>query len=330
MWLSKFAVSLVPAQLTSSYWLPEPNSTFAPEVDGLFMFIFWLSVFFFVLIVGLGIYFALKYRRVGTTEVVVPSSSHNTALEATWSLIPTALIFVIFGWGFVGFVDMRTPPENAYEVQVNAKKWAWNFTYPGGLQDSDLHLPVDQPTILTMTSDDVIHSLFIPAFRAKMDVVPGRYNKLWFHPTKTGENVLFCTEYCGREHSGMNRKVFVYEEGGVEKKLAEIQETMDKMDPAELGKITFTKSGCMQCHSIDGSKKVGPSFLGLFGTTHDITTGEKITVDENYIRESILEPMAKIAAGYNPQMPSYKGQLREKQIEGLIAYIKSLKNSSSK
>jgi cytochrome c oxidase subunit 2 len=325
MLVSTLAMNHIPAQAASSFWMPAPNSTFAPEVDWLFMFIFWLSTFFFVLIVALGVYFALKYRRIGTTEVVVPSPSHNTALEATWSLIPSLLIFLIFGWGFVGFVDMRTPPENAYEVQVSAKKWGWNFTYPGGMQDSDLHLPLDQDVLLTMTSEDVIHSLFIPAFRAKMDVVPGRYNKLWFHPTQVGENNLFCTEYCGTGHSNMNRKAIVYEAGGVEKKLEEMLVQMESMDPVELGKLQYIKSGCVQCHSVDGSKKVGPSFLGSFGTTRDLANGEKCLVDENYLRESILEPMAKVAAGYNPQMPSFKGQLREKQLEGLIAYIKSLK-----
>ncbi|MCA8988455.1 MAG: cytochrome c oxidase subunit II [Planctomycetaceae bacterium] len=316
---------------------PEQNSTFAESVDSLYYFIFWLSAVFFVLIIGLMVYFMMKYRRVEGQEPE-KSPSHNTPLEVSWSVLPGFLVLFIFAWGFNTYVDMRTPPNDAYEINVTASMWSWQFGYPTGAVDGELHIPVGTPVKLIMQSKDVIHSLYVPAFRAKQDVVPGRYSGMWFEATKTGKFDLFCTEYCGQKHSDMITKVVVHplnKEGVTE----EVSQTFDEwmeiaMDPAEGGKKTPAEAGqkvvgmfgCLQCHSVDGSKKVGPSFKGFFGKEVDITGVGKVKMDENYIRESILEPNAKVRAGFDPKMPSFKGNMKDEWIDYVIAYIKSIQD----
>ncbi len=304
-------------------WLPVDASTGAPAVDALFHFILWVSVAFFALIVGLMVYFVVRFRRRGL-DAAEPSPAHNTALELTWSGIPLLLVIVIFGWGFKVYLDLNTPPANAYEVQVTGQKWKWLFTYPNGHVDENLHVPVDRPVKLVMTSEDVIHSFFVPAFRVKRDVVPGRYSSLWFQATKTGTFPVLCAEYCGRGHSDMLAEVVVHPPGGFERWLEDAANLASRMSPAEAGERLFRTRGCAQCHAVDGSARVGPSLAGLVGRRAVLRDGTTVVADENYVRESILEPQAKVAAGFEPVMPTYKGRLKDDEITALIAYLKAL------
>jgi cytochrome c oxidase subunit II len=307
----------------ASLWFPEGASRNAGEVDRLFYFILAISVFFFFIIVSAMTVFTIRYRRQGPSDAP-QGSHHNTLLEITWSVIPGIIVAVIFVWGFAAYLNMRTPPDNAYEVQVIARKWSWAFVYPNGHVDSDLHVPVDRPIRLVMSSDDVIHSLYVPAFRIKMDLVPGRYTETWFEATRPGEYTLFCAEYCGTQHSTMLAQVVVHPSGEFEPWLENAANLLENLTPVEAGEVLYQRRGCVQCHSLDGSAKAGPSFQGVFGTSQLMTSGESVLVDENYLRESILEPQAKIRAGYKPVMPTYQGQLKDDEIAALIAFIKSL------
>lgn len=329
-------------------WFREPASTGAAAVDTLYFWILGICVFFFFLIVALTVAFVARYyARPGHTEE--HTAHHNNALEAAWSIFPGFLVVGIFWYGFVGYLDLRTPPENSYEIQVVAKKWNWSFMYPNGVIDANLHVPADQPVKLVMRSDDVLHSLYIPAFRVKMDCVPGRYSTLWFNatkptesfdpaidPTKTGSDEngydLFCTEYCGQGHSAMLAKVIVHKSGTFETWLADADKVPADSSPAELGQKIWKYRGCAQCHSVDGAAGLaGPTWKGTYGTKQQVLVGgkpEEVTVEDNYIRESILNPMAKVRQGYAGVMPSYQGQLKEAEIAGVIYYIKSLQEGT--
>lgn len=307
----------------ASFWFPVQASTNAGRVDGVYNFILWVVAFFFVLIVSLMAVFLARYRRrqgVAAEKTVV----HHTGLELTWTIIPTILAVFIFYLGVSAYVDMRIAPQNAYEIQVTAQKWNWSFTYPDGTVSPDLHVPVDQQVRLIMRSEDVLHSFYVPAFRVKMDVVPGRYTTAWFEANQAGNFQIFCTEYCGTKHSGMLAQVVVHEAGGFEKWLEDAGNLSNK-PPVELGQELYTSRGCQQCHSVDGARGIGPTFKGIFGTQEVMVGGAKVTVDENYIRESINEPQAKVVNTYAPVMPTFKGKLKDVEINGLIEYIKSLK-----
>ncbi len=317
------ADALQPQPKKPSFWMPPQVSTFAANVDWLFMVILGISVFFFVLIVALMIVFVIRYRhREG--HVAEASPTHNLPLEVVWTAIPVAVVMVIFYLGFTSYLDMATPPANAYEVRVEGQKWKWTFTYPNGYVDENLHVPVDRPIRLVMSSADVIHSLYVPAFRIKRDVVPGRYSKEWFQATTPGEYDVFCAEYCGTGHSDMLAHVIVHPPGEFEQWLEKASNFLDTMTPVEAGRKLYQVRGCQQCHSVDGTAKVGPSFKGIFGEPQALSNGSKVTVDENYIRESILEPQAKVVAGFEPVMPTYQGRLKDPEIDALIQYIKSL------
>ena len=305
-------------------WMPVAASTGAPAVDRLFQFILWLSVFFFVLVVGLMVLFVVRYRRRAGRTVPEASPSHNTALELTWTIIPLILVIVIFAWGFKVFMDMSTPPGNAYEVLVTGQKWKWLFTYPNGHVDENLHVPVDTPVRLVMTSEDVIHSFYVPAFRMKKDVVPGRYSKAWFRATRVGEFQVYCAEYCGTSHSDMLSTVVVHEPGGFERWLEQAADFLNQLPPAEAGAKLVAQRGCAQCHSVDGRGGIGPTLQGVFGHEQQLVSGQLVTADEDYIRESILEPQAKVVAGYQPVMPTYKGRLKDAEITAIIEYLKVL------
>lgn len=313
-----------PASPPGTFWFPSSSSNFAGEVDGLFHLILWISIVSFVGIVAAMTWFVWRYRR---QPGVAPqhSAHHNTTLEVTWSVIPGLILIVIFYEGFTGYLDLRTPPPDGYEIQVIAKKWSWSFRYPNGHIDSELHLPLDTPVKFRLQSDDVIHSFFVPAFRVKMDCVPGRYTNCWVTPTQTGEYVLYCAEYCGTRHSDMLAKVVVHESGEFETWLAKASDFLNRMTPEAAGKLLVQRRGCVQCHSDDGSAKQGPTFKGTYGTTQSMVSGESVAIDDNYIRESILNPMAKVRGGYRPIMPTFQGQLKDPEIDAIIAYIKSLK-----
>jgi cytochrome c oxidase subunit 2 len=321
--LLSLAGALQPQPKERSFWMPPQVSTFAASVDWLFMVILGISVVFFVLIVALMVVFVIRYRhREGHEPQASPT--HNLPLEVVWTAIPVVIVMVIFYLGFTSYLDMATPPANAYEVRVEGQKWKWTFTYPNGYVDENLHVPVDRPIRLVMSSADVIHSLYVPAFRIKRDVVPGRYSKEWFQATAPGEYQIFCAEYCGTSHSDMLAHVIVHPPGEFEQWLGKASSFLDTMTPVEAGRKLYQVRGCQQCHSVDGSAKIGPSFRGIYGEPQALSDGSKIVVDENYIRESILEPQAKVVAGFEPVMPTYQGRLKDAEIDALIQYIKSL------
>ena len=307
--------------------MPPANSTIANEVDALFYFIFYTSIVFFVLVISLTAYFIIRYRRRGAVERT-SGVSHNTKLEILWTIIPTILVIIVFIWGFRTYLRMHVAPADALEIKATGQKWFWTFDYPNGANSvNDLIVPVGQPVKLLMSSQDVIHSFFVPDFRIKMDVLPNRYTITWFEAINEGEYDIFCTEYCGKGHSEMLGKVKVMNEEAylawLDKAAADIPEGMSL---EEAGAQLYNSKACVTCHSIDGTPGVAPSFLGKFGTIEKLADGSEIEVDENYLRESILNPQAKIVQGYQPVMPTYQGVLKDRQIDALIAYIKSLKN----
>ncbi len=307
------------------FWLPSQGSEGAVEVDRVFGFVFWVSAFFFVLIVALMVLFVIRYRRRPGRDEAEPSPRHNTPLEITWTAVPILIVIVIFIWGFKVYLDINTPPANSYEVLVTGQKWKWLFTYPNGHVDENLHVPIATPIRLVMTSEDVIHGFYIPAFRLKRDVVPGRYVKLWFQATKPGEYQIYCTQYCGTGHSDMWAKAVVHEPGGFERWLEDASNFLAKMSPAQAGERLYRTRGCAQCHSVDGKAGTGPTFKMLFGHQIPLDGGKTVVADENYVRESILEPQATIVAGFQPVMPTFKGRLKDQEITAIIEYLKTLK-----
>jgi cytochrome c oxidase subunit 2 len=266
----------------------------------------------------------VKYRAKSRSanELAEPSSDHNTTLEITWSIIPLFICIALFVWGFKGFVDLRTPPKDSLEIHAIGKRWAWTFQYPHGA-DNTLHVPVDKNVRMVISSLDVLHSLFIPNFRVKMDAVPGRYTDLWFRATKPGTYPIFCAEYCGTQHSDMLANIVVHPPGGYEAWVEEQKKLIERLPPVELGKLVYSKQGCNACHTVDGTPKIGPTWKGVYGTTEKLTGGATVVVDENYIRESILDPQAKTVDTYPNSMPVTK--LSDREITGIIEYIKSLK-----
>jgi len=307
------------------YWLPAHGSTTADQVDPLFNYIYWVSVLCTLTLAVLVVYFVVKYRAKSRKDKPEGSMDHHTGLELIWSTVPLPVVLAMFAWGFQGFVTLRTTPKDAYEIRVTGQKWKWLFTYPNGYTDDELHVPVGQKVRTVMTSVDVVHSFGLPAFRTKEDVVPGRYTELWFEPTQAGEYPVFCDQYCGTSHSGMITKVVAHERADFDKWLKDAEIKIDQMPPVELGKKMYSQNGCGACHSLDGTTKTGPTWKGLFGSTAPLADGTSVVVDENYVRESILEPQAKIVKGFPPAMPTFKGKLSDKKIEGLIAFIKEQK-----
>jgi cytochrome c oxidase subunit II len=307
------------------FWVPLDASTSSGTVDGLFDFIMWISIVCSIALMGAMIYFVTKYRAPDRKVSPVPSTDHNTFLELIWSIVPMPFVLAMFIWGFHGFVELRTSPKDAYEVHAQAQKWKWLFTYENGHVDDVLHVPVDRKVRVVINSVDVLHSLYFPTFRQKMDAVPGRYTELWFEANKPGDYPVFCAEYCGTSHSDMITNVIVHEEGGFENWLVEVEKLLDLMPPLELGEKMYNQQGCATCHSLDGTPRTGPSFQGIFGKTEEMSDGTMVLVDENYIRESILDPQAKIVKGYPPAMPTYQGKLSDKKIDGLIEFIKAQK-----
>jgi cytochrome c oxidase subunit II len=307
-----------------TYWMPPAASVNVDDVDWLFYGILGLSAFCFIGITVVVVYFAWKYRQ-RPGHKAEPSISHSDPLEMTWTIIPSIACVIIFIFGWRGFLDLNTPPKHAYEIQVVGEKWNWSFRYPNGWQDTNLHVPVNEPVRLLMRSKDVIHSFFVPAFRVKQDVIPNRYTKLWFEATVPGVYRLYCAEYCGTEHSKMKRLVVVHPSGGFRQYLDAAEQALLDMPPVALGKHLYEARGCAQCHSLDGSVKTGPSWKGIFGQAHQMTSGQQVKVDENYLRNSILEPNSQVRAGFSPVMPTFKGQLKDDQIDGIITFIKCLK-----
>jgi cytochrome c oxidase subunit 2 len=307
-----------------TFWMPEQGSSVASGVDDVFYLIYWISIIFFIIIVVPMMWFVWRYRRRVEGEAVPVSHDHNTPLEVAWTAIPLLIVIGIFYVGFKGYLDLRTPPSSSYNVLVTGQMWNWFFQYPNGYVDSELHVPEDVPVRLTMTSEDVLHSFYVPAFRVKMDVVPGKYTTAWFEASDPGEYPLFCTEYCGTGHSAMNTTVVVHQSGTFKSWLEKAADYLVDVPPAEGGKMVYDRKGCAQCHSLDGSIVIGPSFKDLYGRNSSFTTGEPYVADDNYIRDSILNPQAHIVAGFEGVMPTYQGRIQDKEITALIAFLKSI------
>jgi cytochrome c oxidase subunit II len=301
------------------------------DVDAVFIFILVIAGFFFILTQGLLIYFAVRYRRKkGETASTVstPYITGNHALEIIWIVIPSLLLVGIFAYGLQVFLKMRTPLPGATEVQVTASQFQWSFKYPDGRNSAnELRLALGKPVKLIMTSRDVIHGFFIPAYRQKQDVLPGSYTYLWLLPKKLGTFDIYCSQYCGTGHSLMRGTLIVmpeaeylsWEQG------EQIKLRSGTQAPAEKGKAVFESAGCLGCHSTDGSAKVGPTLKGIFGSKVELTDGKTVQADEEYLRESLVEPNAKVVKGFQPIMPTFKATLKDEEITALIAFMKTLK-----
>ncbi|OIO65854.1 MAG: cytochrome c oxidase subunit II [Candidatus Marinimicrobia bacterium CG1_02_48_14] len=311
---------------TATLWMPPAQSTIAGEVDALFYFIFYVAMGFFFLVVLAALYFLIRYRRKGNEVGLTDGHDHNFKLELIWTIIPTILVFIVFIWGFRTYLKMNVAPKGAIEIKVTGQKWFWSFDYPNGAVTlSELVVPAGRPVKLLLSSRDVIHSFYVPDFRIKMDALPNRYTMLWFEAKNVGTYNLYCAEYCGTGHSTMLGKVKVLSVSDYEKWLANAGAEKDAEVPLpELGKKVYTGKACMTCHTIDGTPSVGPTFKNVFGHTVELSDGTTITIDENYIRESVLKPQAKVVKGFAPVMPTFQGLLSNREIDGIIAYIKTL------
>jgi cytochrome c oxidase subunit 2 len=315
------------------FWMPRQSSSYAADVDFNFYFVLGITVFFTLLILGVMVLFAIRYRQ-RSGHRGQRTSTHNTALELTWTIIPLILVLLIFYFNFNTFINIFTPPADSYDITVTARKWGWSFTYPNGHTDENLHVPQGRPVRLILTSSDVIHSLYVPAFRMKRDAVPGRFNTIWFTATEAGPKDvngnpigfdLFCTEYCGMGHSDMLARVYVWEPDRFVAKLEELSDwTKRGVSPQERGLQLWTSRGCSQCHSIDGTRLSGPTWKDLYGHTVELADGTTTVADENYVRESILYPERQIVRGFDNVMPSYRGQLKDNDILALVAYLKTI------
>ncbi len=325
---SESAVPAAPPYQYGDYFFPVKASSFAGEIDYLYWAILWISTFFFVLIIGLMVYFAWKYRRRPGHEKALPSTSHNTPLEILWSVLPSIILVWIFVTGANGFFKMKVIPEASEEIWVTAQQFNWSFTYPDGDQTpNELHLVVNKPAKFTMESRDVLHAFFVPAFRQKQDIVPGRYTYTWVTPTKIGVFRLYCAEYCGDGHSLMKANVRVHATEEDRKAATKWDwEGLAETNPAKNGERLY-RLNCSGCHNINGVRSTGPAFNGIYGKTEELLSGPRI-VDETYIRESILDPNKEIVSGFSKpsQMQSFQGQLNDEQLKWLILYIKSLKD----
>ena len=321
--IAAFQPEIPPFPDSDSYWMPKQASTGAGDVDWLYFFIYWTSVVAVVAVVASMVYLLVNFRSKGRgpNDRAQSQHDHSTTMEVVWSILPLPFVVAFFYFGFKGYADLRMAPKGATEIHATGQKWNWSFTHPGGCSDSVLHVPINKPVRLVISSVDVLHSVWIPNFRVKMDAVPGRYTDLWFTATEAGEFPLECTEYCGTNHSDMLTTVIVESQEAYDNYLS----GCGKVEiSAAGGKKLYEKKGCPTCHSVDGSPKVGPTMKGLWGKEETLTSGTA-KVDENYFKESLLEPQAKIVQGFPPAMPTYKGQLSDDEITAMIEYIKSLK-----
>ncbi len=323
--LASIVPRLLAAAPSSPTGLPPQASTEAPQVDFAYNLIFWISVVSFTLVAGVMIYFVIKYRRKSPDQKTSPIDG-NLKLEIAWTIVPLITLIIIFWVGFRGWVANLVPPKDAVEVRVTAFKWGWEFQYPRhSVSQKELIVPLDYPVKLIMSSKDVIHSFYVPAFRIKRDVLPERYTVLWFRATKLGTFDVRCAEYCGTKHSRMITRIHVwpykkwrkwYEKGGP---LSSVK------NPVELGRLLFDTK-CSPCHSPDKSREVivGPPLYGIYGEKVVLKDGSTVTVDDNYLRESIITPQKKIVKGFEKQLMNPFPELTTKQIDALVDYLKTL------
>ncbi len=303
---------------------PAQASTHAGQVDALYFFLIAITVFFTLLIAALIVIFSIRYRR--ERNPVAAHIEGSTALELTWTLIPLGIAMVIFVWGAAIYFYQTRPPRGAMEVYAVAKQWMWKFQHVEGPREiNELHVPVGRDVKMIMTSQDVIHDFFVPAFRVKADVLPGRYTQTWFRATVPGRYHLFCAEYCGTQHSGMIGEVIVMEPSAYEAWLAG---GSGEGSLANNGQKLFQELGCATCHRTDTQGR-GPNLTGVYGKQVLLEDGRTVVADETYIRESILNPAAKVVSGFKPIMPTFEGQVSEEGLVSLVAYVKSLQAAPS-
>jgi cytochrome c oxidase subunit 2 len=302
---------------------PEQASSFAMDVDVLYFFIVAVSAFFALLIAVLVIVFGIKFRRTRTNEVGARIEG-NLPMELLWSAIPTVIAMVMFGWGASVFYHIRRPPDEAMHIYAVGKQWMWKFQHLEGQREiNELHIPAGRPVKITISSEDVLHSLYFPAFRTKMDAIPGRYTDLWFEAQKPGTYHIFCTEYCGTNHAGMIGNVTVLEPAAYQ---AWLQGGGEGGTLAQRGARLFNDLACNTCH-LDTGQGRGPSLKDIMGKTETLQDGSTVVVDEAYLRESILQSQAKIVKGFQPLMPTFQGLVNEESVMALVEYVKSLQGA---
>ncbi|HXI12765.1 MAG TPA: cytochrome c oxidase subunit II [Thermoanaerobaculia bacterium] len=299
---------------------PESASTVSGSVDALYFFLIAVCGFVSLVVIILIIFFAVRYRRTADNQIPVEYKEPK-ALEIGWIIAPLFPMMIMFLWGAKVYFTIARPPDNALEVYATARQWMWKFQHVGGQSEiNELHVPVNRAVKVLAASEDVIHDFYVPAFRVKTDVLPNRYSTTWFQATKTGRYHLFCAEYCGTQHSGMIGWVTVMEPAAYQQWLAG---GVTEGTPGALGKVLFEKYACNSCHNAESGSR-GPALDGVFGKPVSLRGGAIVRRDENYLRESILNPQAKIVEGFEPIMPTFKGQVNEAELIQLIAYIKSL------
>jgi cytochrome c oxidase subunit II len=329
-------------RIDPTFQLPDNVSTSSASFDDAYYFVYWVSVVFFVAIVGAMCWFAYKYRKRPGHKP--EPTGHNMVLEVAWTIAPIFLLVYLFHIGFKGYMDLAVAPADAIEIRVRASQWNWEFEYPNGGKDDRLHIPRDKNVKLIMSSSDVLHAFYVPELRTKRDLVPGMFTNAWFNASKNGTYTIYCAEYCGGKNDGNKNDIqaklldaqgkpqtghwamlseAVVEDYDTWKKHVESKGDDPTKPPEEKGKAIYERL-CKSCHSVDGTKLAGPSWKGIFGKD-EATSAGPVKVDENYLRESILEPNAKVVTGFAPAMPTFKGQLKDKDIDYVISYIKSLK-----
>lgn len=309
--------------------MPVGASTHADAIDFLYWFLIITCAILFLLVVVPMFLIVIRYRRKTVDQRALAQTAHNFWLESLWTFLPFIYLAILFVWGFWQYLDMYVAPHDAKELRVIGQKWQWSVDYPkeeisvAGI-GTTVAVPVNTPIKLVMASQDVIHSFYIPNLRVKQDVVPGRYSTLWFQADRVGEYPIFCAEYCGDNHSTMMAKLVVMPEAAYESWVDGLKSVDQDTPLPELGKKLYAKLGCVACHSTDGSIKLAPSFKGVYGKMEELSDGTSVKVDDDYIRQSILEPQKKVAKGFPPIMPTFQGRVSERDLLGLIAFIKSL------
>jgi cytochrome c oxidase subunit 2 len=307
-------------------FMPERASSAAEGVDHVFGFLFWLSAFFLVLILGLTVAFVVRYRARPSRPEPEPSADHDDRLELLWTVIPLLLVFAIFAASTKVYLAMTSQEAGPapLRVDVTARRWSWWFDHPGGKGAKELHLVAGRPTELVLASTDVVHSLYVPEFRLKQDAVPGRFTRMVFTPTTAGTYQILCAEYCGTNHSLMSAAVVVHpDQASFDAWAAEGRGP--ELSLLQLGKAVYEEKGCSACHSVDGTPGVGPSFKGIWNQTHALAGGGSVKVDEGYVRESIVTPGAKVVAGFENVMPPIP--LEERELQGIVSFLRSLKEA---
>lgn len=294
-------------------------------VDRVFLYILVVTVFLLSLITFLMVYFVIRYQKRRNPQPV--DIHENIWLEIVWTIVPTLLVLTMFFYGLTGFNFLKRAPQGAMKVKVIARQWSWLFEYENGMRSAELRVPIGKPVNLSLTSEDVIHGFYAPAFRIKQDVVPGMVNHLWFQPTQVGSFDVLCTQYCGLQHAKMATQIVVLPEEEFNQWYQKGKEEKEAKAPAR-GIQLFQEKGCQACHSVDGTPLVGPTVKGLFGKTVTVITDGKerqVVANEDYLKRSLMEPNADVVKGFPPIMPSQKGLITDEELEGIITYIKELK-----